>query len=144
MKFLIPAFLLLAPLVVGNSAGTYGSGKHEYLVTTKITSTPVHDELSTTISHLGATTPKTDVVSDPDGDGRDVLRSPDIVCSTAVVRWKAGKFQEQQPDGSWVSLKKQRKKPSRKHSSGFFNDQVSAPGEEGTSLPGPGARPPTL
>jgi hypothetical protein len=133
--FLIPLLFLLAPSAFSNSSGIYGTGGDQVTVFVKLTPGPVHDDLSCRFTHNGASATATDAIPDPDGDGKDVLTTPDTTAGGKTYRFKDGKCQVKDAAGFWHTLKKQKTKRNSGSSVRAQGGGGIAIGEEGSSLP---------
>lgn len=128
--FLLAAVLVLLGLPSqADSAGTYGD------VTVTTTLSPTMNELSVTLSTTNdqgqtVTSGPHVVNADPNGDGRDVQTSPEITLDGDTYRWRNGKFQKKNANGTWKTIPK--KKPGKK--GGQEMEYLTA----GDPAPGPG------
>lgn len=112
-KHLLTVLALLVLPLIGwaGSGGTYTTGTGDVTVTTDLS--PSHNTLTVTLSTTlddGTTVTRGPVVvnANPNGDGHDILSSPELALDGEIFQWRNGFFCEKQDDGTW------KKRPKKK------------------------------
>jgi len=134
MKQLTIVLCLLVALCLAPRADSAGEYNPDLTVSTQLLAGPGTLQVMVRDNKTGQNSGWVDAVSNPSGDGRDVLKTGSFTCGGKVYKWKNGKLYRATGNG-WGLC---RKKPAKKKGTTQRNPQgwaFSAAGDEVVSLP---------
>jgi hypothetical protein len=113
MKSLIPIalFLLASSAYAKDSSGVYGTGDDAVTITTSLS--PTHNDLTFDARKGSSVAEDVGAVSDPAGDGKDILRSNEFSLGGDTYKFKGGKLFKKGKNGKWKAMPK-KKEPKKR------------------------------